>query len=76
MKVHNSYPVSIIFLILMSANVNAALTIEITQGVEGALPIAVVPFDTSRLDAELPTDIAEIVANDLNRSGIFKTMDR
>jgi TolB protein len=35
-----------------------------------------VPFDTSRLDAELPTDIAEIVANDLNRSGIFKTMDR
>jgi len=24
----------------MSANVNAALTIEVTQGVEGALPIA------------------------------------
>ncbi len=60
----------------MSANVNAALTIEITQGVEGALPIAVVPFDTSRLETELPADVAEIVANDLNRSGIFKTMDR
>ena len=70
------YPGIILFLTLMSANVNAALTIEVTQGVEGALPIAVVPFDTSRLDAELPTDIAEIVANDLNRSGIFKTMDR
>jgi len=70
------YPGIILFLTLMSANVNAALTIEVTQGVEGALPIAIVPFDTSRLDAELPTDIAEIVANDLNRSGIFKTMDR
>jgi len=55
---------------------HAALTIEITQGVEGALPIAVVPFDTSRLETELSADVAEIVANDLNRSGIFKTMDR
>ncbi len=70
------YPGIILFLTLMSANVNAALTIEVTQGVEGALPIAVVPFDTSRLDVELPADVAEIVANDLNRSGIFKTMVR
>ena len=70
------YPGIILFLTLMSANLNAALTIEVTQGVEGALPIAVVPFDTSRLETELPADIAEIVANDLNRSGIFKTMVR
>ena len=70
------YPGIILLLTLMSANVNAALTIEVTQGVEGALPIAVVPFDTSRLDVELPADVAEIVANDLNRSGIFKTMVR
>jgi TolB protein len=60
----------------MSASVHAALTIQITQGVEGALPIAIVPFDTSKLDAELPADVAEIVANDLNRSGIFKSMER
>ena len=70
------YPGIILFLTLMSANVNAALTIEVTQGVEGALPIAIVPFDTSRLETELPADVAEIVANDLNRSGIFKTMVR
>jgi len=76
MKVLFKYPGIILILTLMSASVHAALTIQITQGVEGALPIAIVPFDTSRLDAELPTDIAEIVANDLNRSGIFKTMDR
>jgi len=76
MKVPFKYPGIILILTLMSASVNAALTIQITQGVEGALPIAIVPFDTSRLDVELPTDVAEIVANDLNRSGIFKSMDR
>lgn len=53
-----------------------ALTIEITEGVEGALPIAVVPFDVSKLSAKLPADVAEIVANDLNRSGVFKAVER
>ncbi len=59
-----------------TASVHAALTIEITKGVEGALPIAVVPFDTTKLPTKLPADIAEIVSNDLNRSGIFKTLDK
>jgi TolB protein len=54
----------------------AALTIEITGGVEGALPIAVVPFDTSGLTSKLPVDIAGIVASDLNRSGVLKSMER
>ncbi len=53
----------------------AALTIEITSGVEGALPIAVVPFDTSKLTTELPADIASIVSSDLNRSGVLKVLD-
>ncbi len=55
---------------------NAALTIEITSGVEGALPIAVVPFDTSKLTSKPPADIAEIVSNDLNRSGVLKALER
>ncbi len=76
MKLPFKHPGVILILTLMSASVNAALTIQITQGVEGALPIAIVPFDTSKLDAELPADVAEIVANDLNRSGIFKSMER
>ena len=54
----------------------AALTIEITGGTEGALPIAIVPFDTARLGSELPVDIAAIVASDLNRSGVLKSMER
>jgi len=61
---------------LIPLTVKAALTIEITGGVEGALPIAVVPFDTSRLSSKLPVDLAEIVASDLNRSGVLKSMNR
>lgn len=47
----------------------AGLTIEITEGAEGALPIAVVPFGGSS-----PEDIAAIVASDLKRSGRFKPL--
>ena len=55
---------------------SAALTIEITQGVDSALPIAVVPFDTAKLSSKLPVDLAAIVASDLNRSGVLKSMER
>lgn len=68
-----------IFLVVMLSGLNranAALTIEITGGVEGALPIAVVPFDTSRLSSKIPVDLAEIVTSDLNRSGVLKAMER
>jgi len=54
----------------------AALKIQITQGVDGALPIAVVPFDTSKLSSKLPIDIAQIVSSDLNRSGVLKALDK
>ena len=60
----------------MMPNVRAFLTIEITQGVDSALPIAVVPFDTSRVSHKFPVDLAEIVASDLNRSGVLKAMQR
>ncbi len=51
--------------------VQAALTIEITQGVEGAVPIAVVPFGGS---VGMPEDIAAIIAADLARSGRFEPL--
>jgi TolB protein len=47
------------------------LTITITQGIEAALPIAVVPFQVSGAIAP-GEDIAQIVANDLARTGQFK----
>lgn len=56
-------------LLFIGSNAHAALTIEITQGVEGALPIAVVPFGPSGM--ALPVDVAEVIAADLKRSGRF-----
>jgi TolB protein len=67
---------SAVMLLGVFQNAYAALTIDITQGVEGALPIAVVPFGTSKLSSKLPVDLAEIVASDLNRSGVLKSMNR
>lgn len=49
----------------------AALTIEITQGMEGAVPIAVVPFGTAGNRYSPPEDVAQIIASDLARSGRF-----
>ncbi len=47
------------------------LTIEITKGVEGAIPIAIAPFATQNPTLE---DIGAIVSADLQRSGRFETL--
>lgn len=54
---------------------SAALTIEITQGTEDALPIAIVPFAWQD-KGQAPEDIAAIVAADLQRSGRFNPLPR
>ncbi|WP_172838841.1 Tol-Pal system beta propeller repeat protein TolB [Solemya velesiana gill symbiont] len=61
------------FLFLQVQNASA-LTIEITEGAEGALPVAVVPFGWSGPGKPLSQDVARIIADDLTRSGRFKTM--
>jgi TolB protein len=53
----------------------ADLVVEITRGQENAIPIAIVPFNTGD-DADAALDVAQVVGNDLSRSGRFKTMDR
>ena len=50
-----------------------ALTIEITKGADGGIPIAVVPFKWQGQTAP-PTDIGDIVAADLYRSGQFNPL--
>ena len=47
------------------------LIIEITKGVETAIPVAVVPFGGQ---ARAPVKISSIVQADLKRSGFFKTL--
>jgi len=64
-----------LLLLLPAAGITrAALTIEITQGVEGALPVAVVPFDWQGKAPDAPVDVAAIIAADLHRSGRFTTL--
>lgn len=51
----------------------AALTIDITKGIESAVPIAVVPF-AGQAENRLPVDLAHIIQSDLSRSGYFDTL--
>ena len=53
----------------------AALTIEITQGVEGAMPVAVVPFGwQGPPGSKAPEDVAAVITADLQRSGRFSPL--
>lgn len=76
MKQTIKYLLTLLLCATLPGSAYAALTIEITSGIEGALPIAVVPFDTSKLSTKLADDIAEIVSNDLNRSGVLTVLER
>lgn len=65
-----------IFLFALSMQqVWAVLTIEVTEGVEGASPIAIVPFSWQGR-GKAPQDIAQIIASDLQRSGLFAALPR
>ncbi|UYF98360.1 MULTISPECIES: Tol-Pal system beta propeller repeat protein TolB [unclassified Halomonas] len=60
-------------LLLISSVASANLTIEITRGSDQALPIGVVPFEGGE---GLPEDVAQIVQDDLERSGMFAPLAR
>ena len=55
---------------LLAGIAQANLTIEITQGNDQAVPIAVVPF-SSGADKLLQVDVASIISNDFRLSGQF-----
>jgi TolB protein len=55
-------------------NAFAALNIDITQIMESALPIAVVPFGLEISGLPVQEDVATIISNDLGRSGRFSVL--
>nr|WP_198939281.1 Tol-Pal system beta propeller repeat protein TolB [Motiliproteus sp. MSK22-1] len=62
-------------LLLVSILTRAELTFEVTQGADNPVPVAVVPFGWEGIQG-LPVDVAEIVSDDLYRSGLFSLMER
>lgn len=58
-------------LLVFAVQAHAILEIEITQGIEGALPIAIVPFQWQGTEGGSPENVAAIVTADLHRSGQF-----
>lgn len=63
-----------LILLLFSAQIHAVLNISITQGVESASPIAVIPFTWSSSPVLVDADVSNIVILDLARSGKFSPM--
>jgi len=61
-------------LLLLGNSAQGALTIEITQGIEGAVPVAVVPFGWTGASTTAPENIAAIISADLSRSGRFEPL--
>lgn len=62
-------------MLVMPALAPAQLRIEIVDGVEGALPIAVVPFAWDAEGPEPAEPLAGIISANLYRSGLFDPMD-
>ncbi|MCB1859848.1 MAG: Tol-Pal system beta propeller repeat protein TolB [Gammaproteobacteria bacterium] len=61
---------------VMQSQAWGALTIEITEGAAGALPIAVVPFAFQGGGSGPGEDVAQVISDDLARSGRFKVLPR
>lgn len=54
---------------------HAILDLELTQGMRGALPIAVVPFAGQENTLGAPDNVASVIGADLNNSGRFSVAD-
>jgi TolB protein len=61
----------LVLLLLLTQPAHSDLTIEITQGMEGAIPIAVVPFGGNDTAGAGQENVAAIISSDLSRSGRF-----
>jgi TolB protein len=67
--------VAMIGLLMLCPRSWAELVVEVTKGQDDAIPIAIVPFN-SPTEAAASFDVAQLVGDDLARSGRFKSMAR
>lgn len=73
LRITLSLLVGVVLLALPLSAPRATLEIEITGGVNAASPIAVVPFAWAGEGAP-PVDVADVIGDDLTRSGRFKAI--
>jgi TolB protein len=66
---------ALIALTLTCSWAHAEFVVEVTKGQTEAIPLAVVSFASAELTAA-SFDVAQLVSDDLARSGRFRTMDR
>lgn len=60
---------------LCAVSAQAELVIEVTQGKQSAIPVAVVPMSWGG-DGVVPEDITGVIDKDLSSSGYFRTLDK
>jgi TolB protein len=66
---------ALIACLMLGAFAHADFVVEVKSGQSEAIPLAVVPFASAELNAA-SFDVAQLVSDDLMRSGRFKPMDR
>ena len=65
----------LVLLMGLTMSARAELTVEITKGLDNAVPIAIVPFGWSQ-PTPLPLEVSDVISADLYRSGQFKPLDK
>ncbi len=65
----------LVLILWAGGTASAALRVDITKGIVGGLPIAIVPFKYEGA-GQPPVDIARIIETDLKRSGTFDPLAR
>lgn len=72
---HSSATILLLLALLLSSMAEASLTIRITKGSDQTTPIAVVPFSW-RGQGGLPEDVARIISDNLERTGLYRALPR
>lgn len=64
----------VVFFLFLQSSVYAALELELTQGIDSAIPVAVTPFAGEQSPAT--KEIADVIRSDIQNSGLLRVLDK